>query len=34
MLVDKDKPKYQNMDLLFFQEQFKSEEDCYQWLLI
>jgi len=32
MLVDKDKPKYQNMDLLLFQEQFKDEQDCHRWL--
>jgi len=33
MVVDQNKPKYQDMDLLLFQEQFKNEKDCYQWIL-
>lgn len=32
MVVDENKPKYQDMDLLLFQEQFKNENDCYQWI--
>ena len=32
MVVDKNKPKYQDMDLLLFQEQFQNENDCYQWI--
>jgi transposase-like protein len=32
MVVDENKPKYKNMDLLLFQEQFQNEKDCYQWL--
>lgn len=32
MVVDENKPKYQDMDLLLFQEQFKNEKDCYQWI--
>lgn len=32
MVIDKNKPKYNNMNLLLFQEQFKNENDCHKWL--
>jgi len=32
MMVDNDKPKYREMNLLVFQEQVRSEHDCCEWL--
>jgi len=32
MVIDEGKPKYSDMNLLLFQEQFRSEDDCHQWL--
>ena len=32
MVVDEEKPKYTDMNLLLFQEQFRNEDDCYKWL--
>lgn len=32
MVIDEGKPRYNEMNLLLFQEQFRSEEDCHRWL--
>lgn len=32
MVTDENKPKYNDMNLLLFQNQFKNEDDCYNWL--
>jgi hypothetical protein len=34
MVIDEGKPKYNDMNLLLFQAQFRSEDDCQQWLFI